>query len=991
MNYSPIHFGKMSRAILLASASSLIACGFALGQQTANPTPDNTVKMEKFTVTGSLIPLTETSGEATAFPVTTFDRATIDKLSYKNAAELLQKIAFSNGGSVPISNNATATSGPLGATSISLRGLGPEATLVLINGRRVAQYPSGAGDVGGSPFVDLSSIPVAAIERIEVLKDGASSTYGADAVAGVVNIIMRRNYTGTDLFVSYGNTTKKDSSETTASLVSGAAFDKGSVTAGLNYYHRAAIFNADRSYSAVPPFLSSNSSPPNFQVTYAAAWAALGVAPGTPIAGTAANNGSGIGAANNPNLPLKATSGPSSTVPGPGNQNASNNGLLPASAYSFNSTDGNKSRFNFNEFSGSYPSSERKTAFFNGERKLFGTDNVKGYFEFSYSNNFTENQLAPLATGTFTAPLVNEIVIPSRTTNPLPLPDGRARSAPAGAFNEFNPFNIDLTGTTKARLAEFGNRILLDTVDAYSFTAGMKGEDVFGHWNFDAGFRYSQIHQASDAKLISSSRFNQILNGNDPIFNPTSSSFIGTTHPYNPFGFFRNPIPNNSLLVKYATIHNQFQAQSQLLIGNITFSTNELFSLPGGNAGAAFGYEYRTESIDQTLDGFSAGGDVLGNSPVTATIGQRKVGALFGEMSLPIFSSKNGVDFAHSLSLNIALRNEQFLTEGKNTTVPKLGVRWQPGDETLTIRASASKGYREPSLFELHAGLLPNGKTIFDPKQGALFEELSVLTRGNSKLAPETSKAFNVGAVWTPKAIKGFTASIDWWRIDRDGTVVASFQDVINREAGAVPGGLLAGEKVIRDSSGSPLQITAVFRNVGKTVVKGIDLATSYSMPTDNLGRFDFSVAGAYMYTYKRANLPGGALVELIGTDASVEKAGYDGFLKLKGRAEVNWAIHNFGTTVAANYTDGFTDVDANTGENFEVDSRTLYDVQFTYDLAPGSAAWYGSTRLTVGANNVFDRDPPFASGNGSNSVGYPAYLYNSTGRFVYVSLAKKF
>ena len=985
----------MSSVSILRGACALIACaslnavaGYA--QQTASS--DTTVKLEKYVVTGSLIPLTETSGEATAFPVTIVDRAAIDKLAYKNAAELLQKLAFSNGGSVPISNNATATSGPLGATSISLRGLGPEATLVLINGRRVAQYPSGAGDVGGSPFVDLSSIPVAAIERIEVLKDGASSTYGADAVAGVVNIIMRRNYQGTDLFVSYGNTTDKDSSEVTASLVTGVANDKGAITVGMNYYHRNSIFNADRSYSNPPPFTSSNSSPWNIQTTYAAVWQALGVAPGTAIAGTTANTGLGApGSANDPNAPLKATTGPSTPRPGPGNQNAVNNGLLPASAYSYNSVDSNRSRFNFNEFSGSYPSSDRKSAFLNGERKLFGTQNIKGYLEFSYSNNFTENQLAPLATGTFTAPLVNEIVVPARTTSPLPLPDGRTRAAPAGAFNRFNPYNLDLTGTTKARLAEFGNRILHDTVDAYSFTAGIKGEDIWDKWNVDAGFRYSQIHQASDAKLISSSRFNRILNEADPIFNPASSSYVGTTIPYNPFGYFRNPIPNNSLLVNYATIHNQFQAESQLLVANLTFSTNDLFALAGGGAGAAFGYEYRTESVGQTLDGFSAGGDVLGNSPVTPTSGQRKVGALFAEVNLPLFSDKNRTDFAHALSVNFALRNEQFFTAGSSTTVPKIGLRWQPVDEALTVRASASKGYREPSLFELHAGLLPNGKTIFDPRQNAVFEELGVITRGNANLAPETSKAFNLGFVWTPKTLKGFTVSLDAWRIDRSGTVVASFQDVINRETGAAPGGLLPGERVIRDSSGTPLQITAVFRNVGKTIVKGVDFATSYALPTQEFGHFDFSLGGSYVYTYKRSNLPGGALVELIGTDASVEKAGYDGFLKWKGRAEVNWVFRQFGATLAANYTDGFTDIDGDTGNPYRVQSRTLYDAQLTYDLAAGSNAWYGSTRFTVGANNVLDQAPPFASGNGSNSVGYPGYLYSNTGRFVYVSVAKKF
>ncbi|MDI1336727.1 MAG: TonB-dependent receptor plug domain-containing protein, partial [Lacunisphaera sp.] len=149
----------------LACLSLCAATGFA---QQAPATTETPVKLEKYVVTGSHIPMTMTAGEATTFPVVTFDRSQIDRMSYKNTGELLQKISFSNGGSVPISNNATGTSGPLGATSISLRGMGPEATLVLINGRRAAQYPLGGGTTGSSPFVDLNSIPVAAIERVEV-------------------------------------------------------------------------------------------------------------------------------------------------------------------------------------------------------------------------------------------------------------------------------------------------------------------------------------------------------------------------------------------------------------------------------------------------------------------------------------------------------------------------------------------------------------------------------------------------------------------------------------------------------------------------------------------------------------------------------------------------------------------------------------------------------------------------------------------------------
>ena len=147
---------------------------------------------------------------------------------------------------VPTSNNGT---NPVaGASSISLRGFDPSDTLTLIDGLRVAPYPVGAGNNSTQTFVDLNSIPQAAIESIEILKDGASSTYGADAVAGVVNIKLRRDYRGVETSVNYGNTLDKDSSEFSASLIFGAGDSNTLVTGVLNFYHRNSIYNRDRGY-----------------------------------------------------------------------------------------------------------------------------------------------------------------------------------------------------------------------------------------------------------------------------------------------------------------------------------------------------------------------------------------------------------------------------------------------------------------------------------------------------------------------------------------------------------------------------------------------------------------------------------------------------------------------------------------------------------------------------------------------------------------------
>ncbi|MDB6094379.1 MAG: tonB-dependent Receptor Plug domain protein, partial [Verrucomicrobia bacterium] len=248
-----------SRLLFSGAAAGLLAVTGLNAQTPATTTiPDDkekVEKLEKYVVTGSYIPQGETAFTAGVSPVVRIDRKAIDESGLTSTSDLLQKLSISNGGSVPVSNNATGFTPA--ATSISLRGLGAEATLVLINGRRVANYPVGNG--GTTAFVDLNSIPLSAVDSVEVLKDGASAIYGADAVAGVVNIKMRRAMDGTEVMATYGNTTEKDSSEVTAAIITGASTDKASALVGFNYFKKNAIFNKDRDYSAVPPFLSSNS------------------------------------------------------------------------------------------------------------------------------------------------------------------------------------------------------------------------------------------------------------------------------------------------------------------------------------------------------------------------------------------------------------------------------------------------------------------------------------------------------------------------------------------------------------------------------------------------------------------------------------------------------------------------------------------------------------------------------------------------------------
>src|SRR5947208_4995761 len=495
----------------------------------APPAPE----AERVIVTGSNIPTAEEVGPN---PVDIYNRENINKSGEFTTERFLLSLPITNANIIPTSNNENGSNTAVGAATIALRGLDARATLSLLDGRRVAVYPPGNNPgLVNVMFVDLNSIPQAAIESIEILKDGASTTYGADAVAGVVNLKMRHNYDGAEARVQYGNTLDKDSGEFDSSAIFGVGKGDTNITGVLNYYHRNSIFQRDRGFSAVPPFLSSNNSPYNLQLSSDVAAAAGGknLNPG----GT------------------EFSSAPDFT-----------NGLAPANRYLYDASTrvraagGLRPGFNFNLFASSLPESERYGVYLSGDHKIFG-DQMVVYADGFYQNVKTHNEAAPPATGSFQTKGQTILAIPPNSpiapgAEPPNTPTHAETGLPADALNPFNPFEQIISGGTRARLAEFGNRLFDNETDAWLSTIGIRGDKLFdGSWGYDSGFRYSQIKNISSDTHVSGSRFDRILNAADPIFDPTSTQFIGTTIPYNPFGDFRVPIATNAVPIDFALIH----------------------------------------------------------------------------------------------------------------------------------------------------------------------------------------------------------------------------------------------------------------------------------------------------------------------------------------------------------------------------------------------------------------------------------------------------
>ncbi len=1010
-------FGFLRMTLAACVGIPLIIASNAFAQNPPPPPPPGaapapaTAEAERVIVTGSNIPTAEEVGPN---PVLDFNRDNINKSGEHTTEQFLLSLPVVNANVVPISNNENGSNTAVGAATVALRGFDARATLILIDGRRVAPYPTGNNPgLVNVMFVDLNSIPQAAIESIEILPDGASTTYGADAVAGVVNLKMRHRYDGAEATVEYGNTLDKDSGEFAASAIFGVGNNKDTnITGVLNYYHRNSIANRDRGFSAVPPFLSSNASPYNLQLS-------------SDVAGAAGGQNLNPGGTEFAGAPdFTNGSAPASTyLYDAANRIRSASGILPG--------------FNFNQFSLSFPESERYGAYVSADHKVFG-DQMVVYADGFYQNVKTHNELAPPATGSFQTLGQTTLAIPPNSpiapgAEPPNTPTHAETGVPADAFNPFNPFQQIISGGTRARLAEFGNRLFDNETDAWLTTIGIRGDKLFnGTWGYDAAFRYSQLKNTVTGQQVSASRFNQILNQADPIFDPTSSQFIGTTVAFNPFGDYRVPIPSNEATIEFARVHPKDEDFSKLATLDATIYTTSLFELPAGGIGFAVGGQFRRETLEENPDMLNVEGDIVGNSPVPTANCGRKSYAFYAETSIPIFSPTNAIPGFRSLEFTAAGRFEAFENNNTNVLVPKFGMRWQPFDEQLTLRATWGEGFREPSLEELCGSPLSTLEPSHDPKNGGVFEpETNTLISSNPGLQPEDSRSFSGGFVYTPKYVPGLTCSVDFWDTERTGVVTAPLADqVLQRE---LTGTLLPGEAVERDIGGNITRILIRNQNIGNQESRGFDFGLNYQRPTP-WGTFTWQTQATYLdefifqgFIFREFGPTNGNLAGRT-TDPGTSN---EGWYKWKGTSSLEWQWKGFDLFTIVRYIDGFHEFTPNIHQHW-VHQTFFFDGQASYDFtallpvetnpvpgyskggkevvrgkdgtptetAPAQTSNYGRTVLdhllrgtiiTIGCNNIFGQDPPKAYGEGGNAVGYPGFTYDATGRFVYVRLTKKF
>ncbi|PYJ06297.1 MAG: hypothetical protein DME95_01230 [Verrucomicrobia bacterium] len=1044
-------FGFVRIALVASVGFPFIVASNAFAQAAPPPPPPGAgaapapaAEVERVIVTGSLIPTAEEVGPN---PVFSINRDLINKSGAGTTTEqLLQRQPVIGGSNIPVQNNGTSQSGPSGTAALSLRGLDPGATLVMIDRRRVAAFPGSA--LSGYGFVDLTTIPITAVQSIDILKDGASTTYGSDAVAGVVNFNLYKDYRGAQVTIQYGNTLDKDAAEYKGDILFGVGNDTTSITGDIFYYKHHDMFNHDRGNSLKPPFLSSNSVPWNLQLTQAA----IIEAGGTPFPTS---------------NPLEFGTAPDFS-----------NGLTPASDYIYFRRRVRGSilpGFNFNLYSSSYPKQERWGGYAAFETKICD-DQLRIFGDFFYVDAKTHDELAPIATGNFETPGQISLYVPPRVAfsgaPPFGGPTYAEVGAPVGAFNPFNPFEQIISGGTRARFFDFGNRLIDNENVAERFTVGVKGDKLFnGTWGYDGAFMYSQIEQIARFRSVNVNRFERILNANDSLFDPTSGNFIGQTVPYNPFGDWQHvPSPaTNQPLLTFAQLNTRDLLTSKLATLDLNIYTTDLFDLPAGGVGLAFGGVFSRESYQVDPDDQNRLGENAGVGMLEVVKAGRKSWGIYAETLIPVFSPKFNIPGFYSLEFSAGVRYSEWLNNDTNAAVPKVGVRWQPFDESLTLRSTWGEGFLEPSMVQLYGptrfGLGPIGGTTCAPGANGFIStpcdpsnptfqdvtnpEATIEQRPNPTIHPEHDRTWTAGLVYTPKWIPAkwgtLTLTVDFWDVERSGVAMyRSPNSILNLyNAGLIPATVtpavppVTEERTLFTPDGTFSGVNAPYLNGGRTRTNGVDLGLQHQIET---GFGTFSLLTRWTYLNEMViNFPFSRPRQVAGSSSSEWFVGSffgdvtnpQAWLKWKGDTTVDWSWHNLDLNVTVHTLDGYWEqILAKQFDGvwkrhwvhptFFTDAQLSYSLIFTPPVEAAPVPGYSkggkevvgkekeappvpyvmpcwknilnNTTLTVGVSNIFGEDPPKSfSFEFGNSIGYPGSLYDNLGRFWYVRMIKKF
>ena len=988
-------------------AGPLAVSGFAQAAKPGTAVKEETMTLEKFEVTGSLIKMSEIVGPS---PLDIVSDKTIRSSGVTDTAQLLKKFnpGFMGNGNISTEVN----NGGGGEANVALRNL---TTLVLVNGRRMVSSPFSNGTA-----VDLNSIPLGAIDRIEILKDGASTAYGSDAISGVVNIILKKDYNGFEARTRYGMTGNRDYTTFGASVIGGVSKDGSSITVALDYFRNDQLATNKRAIASLDvaglKAAGGSSALPSYYSGSFAGRVGNFILAGSPLAKGA------------PGFNAATVSPPLRTNPNQAPQTLAQlttAGLyLPVTSTPISAASGGGATIlNTTQYgTASIVPTDRRQVVVSAEHQVWGKSLVVfGDALFAQTvNNGTILAPSPLA-----GVGANRLIIP--------------------ANNPYNPFgtNIGLGFTgdpgVRTRLESLGNRYADDATDTYRLVGGLKG---------DINENYSWVVDATYSRATATQRIlggangavmNQLLT---PLLNAAGTAYVLDSSG-RPLSVYQDSIGNVPVFNYFAVSGFTQDPRALSAINTVLFKngTTELgqinalvrgtpFELPAGKLGFALGAEYRRESLIASVDGLFAQGLALGyNAANTFSGGKRATRSASAEVEVPVFGGSYRLPGAYSLNVNFAGRYEKLST-GDSSKVPKVGFKWQPLDRDLSIRGTYAKGFIAPSIFSLYGPGQGNSPTFTVPlgtissSGGAVAGRVvtgqfggNTTELSNPALKPSESVSKTFGVVYSPKEVKGLTLSADYYYIKQNkvgGIDYTSIYADLNAKGSAskyASGFLFADGSKITSTAAN--QVTSV--NIGGISVAtdpsgeqytdGLDLGVNYDVPSAVMGNYGKLMVGAnanVLFNYKFHPNPqsGNQQYARQYTSSTYGLGGSNGALhSYKINYFGTWAYRGFTTSALISYTPTLTDsgslfagqstTNANTGDGkaFKIPSFTTVDLSVGYEFK--GKGWYNGLSVVAGVNNAFNKIAPYIpTGNEDNT---DKRSYDIIGRFYFLELSKKF
>jgi iron complex outermembrane receptor protein len=889
--------------------------------QAVNPDGSPTQPDIRIEVTGSNIKRVEGEG---ALPVTIITRREIDRSGATTTAELLQQMVSANNslGATTIANSVGATT--FSAQTASLRGLGGGRTLVLINGHRIDSF---AGEIQGVQGVNLTAIPFEAIERVEILKDGASAIYGSDAIAGVINFIMRSDYSGAQVTGFYGTPTRGgggDQWQASGSVGWGdLAKDRYNVFLSAQYNEQKSLNQTDRNFS--------NSS-------YRPDIGMIAISPHTNPGTIDTGN---IGVVNNTGGIARLASSAADCAP----SNFYNDEILGTGCF-FDSA----ATHGVNMIP-----SQKNWNFFGQGRYQINSD-WQAYVTGLYSRDETRLviQPGPVSSLLTYGPLNN---IPATITL-APTSPFYPHQIAADAGVDGEPLDI------LYRTFDNGYRDTTDINENWELIGGIKG--TWHDWDIDGSLFYAEGTSRENANG-GYQDYTRLL----PILNSGAVNFFGPN------------TPDVVALEQSANFAGEsFHGTSKNYGGQIKGS-GEIWKLPAGSLALAVGAEARREEFDQIMADALENGDITGyGGPIKSTRDKsRDQYATFAEINIPIVKT---------LEANAAVRYDHYSDFG-GTTNPKFSLRWQPLRTLLVRGSYGTGFLAPTlyQLFTPQFGGVSQ-PDLSDPIRCPVTHvtgldcntQFGVLFGGDAQLKPEESEQTTLGAVWEP--IPNASLSVDWFKINLKNTIVNGISPL------TILGDLdQFGSLVTRappdpnfpDLPGHITQINQLYINLGATKIEGFDVEGRYRTPTMSWGRVTFNLAGTYYTKYDNQNTDG-SFSGIVGTAYQAVATGV--IPRWKHYASATWDQGPWSATLANTYQTGYTDQQTDLDGNFRhVGSLSLWDLQGTY-------SGFKNLKLTLGVKNVFDRDPP-VSNQSAFLRGFDPSYYDPRARFVYGTLTYRF